>query len=185
MTKVLDSLHQDHRNMAQLLRALERQLARFDAGETPDYDIVEGVVDYCLNYPETYHHPKEDLIYERLAVLDPAAVSALGDLKEEHETLTELTRRFAAAVQSILQDLEVPRERFESASRDFLRAYWEHMNKEEHDIFPAARRSLSDADWVEIESRITHLEDPVFGPNTEDRFIALRQDILHWANDAP
>ena len=44
MTNIIDSLHQDHANLAKLLDALERQLALFDEGETPDYDIVRGCV---------------------------------------------------------------------------------------------------------------------------------------------
>ena len=58
MTDIIDSLHEDHANLAKLLDALERQLGLFDQGETPDYDIVRGVVDYCLGYPDLYHHPR-------------------------------------------------------------------------------------------------------------------------------
>ena len=49
VTDIIDSLHEDHANLAKLLGALERQLALFDEGESPDYDIVRGVVDYCLD----------------------------------------------------------------------------------------------------------------------------------------
>jgi hemerythrin-like domain-containing protein len=185
MTDVIDSLHQDHANLARLLDALERQLVVFDQGETPDYDIVQGVVDYCLDYPDLYHHPKEDLVLERLQAVDPVAAAAIGELAAEHEDLARLTRRFADAVHAILQDLEVPRGPFDHAARRFLDAYREHMDKEEQAFLPAARRSLSEADLADIEARLSSREDPLFGAQSEDRFAALRQDILHWAEDAP
>ncbi len=185
---VVDSLHQDHANLAKLLDALERQLALFDTGEVPDYDIVQGVLDYCLNYPDLYHHPKEDLVLERLRAVDPAAAAAIGDLAAEHRDLAALTRRFAAAVDAVLQDLEVPREPFEEAARRFLAAYREHMDKEEQVFLPAARRSLGAADWAGIDARLSRREDPSFGrgaeARSEERFAALRQDVLYWAADA-
>jgi hemerythrin-like domain-containing protein len=184
VTDIIDSLHEDHANLAKLLDALERQLALFDEGETPDYDIVRGVVDYCLNYPDIYHHPKEDLVLERLKAADPMAAAAVGDLAAEHEGLAALTRRFADAIDAILQDIQVPRGPFEDAARQFLETYREHMNKEERVFLPAARRALGAADWAEIDARLSQPEDPLFGAPDEARFAALRQDILYWAQEA-
>ena len=183
MTDVIDSLHQDHANLAKLLDALERQLALFDEGETPDYDIVRGVVNYCLDYPDLYHHPKEDLVLEHLKAADPVAAAAIGDLAAEHEDLAALTRRFADAIDAILQDIQVPRGPFEDAARRFLEAYREHMEKEERELLPAARRALGAADWAEIDARLSQPEDPLFGAPGEERFAALRQDILYWAKE--
>ena len=183
MTDVLDAIHEDHANMAKMLDALERQLAVFDAGETPDYDIVRGVVDYCLDYPDLYHHPKEDLVFERLRAVDPAAAAAVGDLPGEHAELAALTRRLEEAVKAVLGDLEVPRGRFEETLRVFLDAYRQHMDREESAFLPAARRALSAADLAEIQDRLDRPDDPLFGAPGEDRFAALRQDILDWAED--
>jgi hemerythrin-like domain-containing protein len=184
VTNIIDSLHQDHANLAKLLDALERQLGLFDEGETPDYDIVRGVVDYCLDYPGLYHHPKEDLVLEHLKAADPVAAAAIGDLAAEHEDLAALTRRFADAIDAVLQDIQVPRGPFEDAARRFLEAYREHMNKEERAFLPAARRALGAADWAEIDARLRQPEDPLFGAPSEERFAALRQDILYWAQEA-
>ena len=183
MTDVLDAIHEDHANMAKMLDALERQLAVFDAGETPDYDIVRGVVDYCLGYPELYHHPKEDLVFERLKAVDPAAAAEVGDLPGEHAELAALARRLEAAVEAVLGDLEVPRRRFEATLREFLDTTRRHMTMEERAFLPAARRALSAADLEEIQDRLDHPGDPLFGAPGEARFAALRQDILDWAED--
>ena len=183
MTDILDAIHEDHANLAKLLDALERQLAVFDAGETPDYDIIRGVVDYCLDYPDLYHHPKEDLVFERLKARDPAAAAEAGDLPGEHEELAALTRRLQEAVEAVLSDLEVPRGRFDDTLREFLDTYREHMSMEERAFLPAARRSLSAADLAEIQARLDHPEDPLFGAPSEKRFAALRRDILAWAEE--
>lgn len=184
MTDVLDAIHEDHTNMAQLLNALERQLHVFDAGDTPDYDIVRGVVAYCLDFPNLYHHPKEDLVFERLQAVDPDAAAKVGDLPGEHGELAARTRRLQEAVAAVLDDLEVPRGRFDAALREFLDAYRRHMKEEERTFLPAARHALSAEDLATIETRLRRPDDPLFGAPDEDRFAALRQDILTWAEDA-
>ena len=32
----------------------------------PDYEVIQGIVDYFLTYPSQYPHPKEDLVFRRL-----------------------------------------------------------------------------------------------------------------------
>ena len=184
MTDVLDAIHEDHTNMTKMLDALERQLPVFDAGETPDYDIVRGVVEYCIGYPELYHHPKEDLVFERLKAVDPEAAAEVGDLPGEHAELTVLTHRLRDAVEAVLGDLEVPRGRFDETLRAFLDAYRRHMALEESAFLPAARHALSAAELAAIDARLDSPEDPLFGAPSEERFAALRQDILDWAEDA-
>lgn len=180
MPRVIDELHRDHVNLAKLLAALERQVAAFDRGKRPDYDILHGVIDYCLTYPDLYHHPKEDLIMEHLRARDPAAAASLGDLLAEHARLGEVTRRFAAAVHNVLQEVEVPRAAFDEKARSFLQAYRDHMAEEERAFLPLAAKTLTAEDWREIDARMAPRPDPLFEGEPEDRFRALSEDILAW-----
>ena len=180
MSAIIDLLLQEHRSLARLLKALEHQLAVFDRGETPDYEVVNGVLDYCRTYSDGYHHPKEDLVFARLQQRDPAAAEAFGDLAGEHVALAELTGRLASTVSDVLAEAEIPRARFDSQARDFLDNYWAHMRKEEEVFFPAALEALSEADWKELDGRVTSPDDPLFGGAAEERFGPLRAHLLAW-----
>jgi hemerythrin-like domain-containing protein len=180
MSKVVRALRREHADIARLLDALERELDVFDQGGTPDYDIVQGVIDYCLAYPDLYHHPKEDLVLDRLRQRDPQAAAAIGELQPEHEALAELTRRFADAVDSVLKEAEVSREAVHELAREFLDFYRRHIAMEEGQFFPAALEALSEQDWQEIEAQLGEREDPLFGGQPDQRFERLRQDILAW-----
>ena len=171
--------------MAGLLDVLERQIAVFREGEGPDYDIIEAVVDYCLTYPDLCHHPKEDLVYQALRETDPEAAESVGDLLAEHRELATLTRRFADAVQHVLRESRMPRERFANLATDFIDAYRRHMEMEENRFFPAALRSIGESDWAEIDAQVTNRDDPLFGITVEDRFQALRDDILGFGDSTP
>ena len=179
MAKIVQSLRQDHINMARILDALERQLVVFDEARKPDYEMIQAIIDYCLNYPDLHHHPTEDLILEKLAQ-HGAASEDFRDLRRDHERLSDLTRRFATTVLDILREAEMPRESFQKTAREFLEFYRHHINKEEMSFFPTALKLLSDEDWAEITEKLEHREDPVFGSKADARFEALREDILHW-----
>ena len=166
--------------MAGLLDVLERQIAVFREGEYPDYEIIEAVVDYCLTYPDLCHHPKEDLVYQALRETDPEAAESIGDLLADHRELATLTRRFADAVQQVLQESRMPRESFANLATGFIDAYRRHMEMEETLFFPAALRSIGETDWAEIDARVSDRDDPLFGVMVEQRFQALRDDILSF-----
>ena len=76
MVDIIQGLRQEHRNIESLLRVLERELSVFDRGERPDYEVVLAVIDYFKDYPDSCHHPKEDMIVEKLT--SSAATSSLS-----------------------------------------------------------------------------------------------------------
>jgi hypothetical protein len=69
MAYVIEILRQEHRNIEKLLRVLEQELNVFSRGERPDYEVVLAAIDYFKAYPDACHHPKEDMIFERLRVI--------------------------------------------------------------------------------------------------------------------
>jgi len=184
MTDIMRALRDEHANIVRLLDALERQLELFDHGGRPDYDIVRGIADYFLSYPDLYHHPKEDLLFRKLQARDPETAKRFGDLQAEHEKLAARTREFAAVVRDVLEEAEVPREAFDRWTRDFIDFQRQHLKKEEHIFFPAAERSLTDDDWAELLERMTDRDDPLFGAEVGKRYEVLRSDILGWEREA-
>ena len=77
---IIDLLRQEHRNIEKLLLVLEEELRVFDRGERPDYEVVLAVIAYFQVYPDAYHHPQEDMVFEKLKARDPAAAAKIGDL---------------------------------------------------------------------------------------------------------
>jgi len=184
MPKALSVLRQEHTNMAMLLDVLDRQLAVAKAGEQSGYEIVKGILDYFLTYPELYHHPKEDLIYLRLRARNNAEAKPLDDLLTGHEDIALLTRRFArATVDQILNPSATQWQSFTSLGREFIASNRRHMAEEEEHFFPLALQVLSPEDWAAIEAQVTDWEDPLFGRSVERRFRGLHQMILDLERD--
>ncbi|SLN77731.1 hemerythrin domain-containing protein [Oceanibacterium hippocampi] len=178
MTHLIRQIQTDHRNLNRMLAALERQLERFRNGEQPAWDLISDVVEYCDVYPDRVHHPKEDLVYERMVKRDPGLAAGIGDLRDEHRRLAELSKRFASLVEAVLADTQLPRATVAEAIETFIRANREHMMKEEAEFLPLARRLLSEADWRALEAVVEASDDPLFGAGNEGRFADLRREIL-------
>src|SRR5664279_5337383 len=80
MSNIIQILLEEHRNIDKLLLVLEHELEVFDRSEEPDYEILQAVIQYFQDYPESCHHPKEDMVFEKLKVRDPAAANRIGCL---------------------------------------------------------------------------------------------------------
>lgn len=183
MSTVLSELQTDHANLTRLLDALDRQLDVFNQGGRPDYEFIADFLDYCLGFPDRYHHPREDLIVETMRRRAPESAEDLAPLEAEHERINELTRRFADAVALAMQDQELPRARFAELAQTFLSTYRRHLSWEEETVFPRAQSVLSEADWQAIDARIAAPEDPLFGGSGAERYRALRRSLLTSAPD--
>lgn len=177
MSETILILNQEHKNLVRILDVLEAQLDIYHQGGVPDFDLIGDIVHYSLSFPERYHHPKEDLIFERIEEKGARGRELAADLLEDHKKGEELTRRLAEVLGNIAQDAEVPRDRFEDLARRFLDFNRRHMAKEEDHFFPLAEKLLSDADWAAIDARVSAEDDPLFGDKIDQRYQALR-DIL-------
>ena len=47
----------------------------------------------------------------------------------------------------------------------------------------AALAALTPEDWREIEEGLSERQDPLFGQQPEERFVALRRNILDWERE--
>lgn len=183
MTEVIRVLRREHANIAALVKTLEWQVAEFEAGRAPDYDIVRGIIDYFLSFPDLYHHPKEDLVFAKLQQRAPEAAERVGDLRREHEALASRTRELSAGLRAVLDEAHVPREAFVRWARGFADLQTQHMRMEETEFFTAALEYLKPEDWKELQARMTTAEDPLFGERIGERFEHLRKGILLWQEE--
>lgn len=180
MNDIMKSLRTDHENMTILLDIFEHQLRIFEQGGSPDYEIIDSMLEYCLNYPDLYHHPKEDAIFRALKAKDAEVVRKMGDLETLHSELGELTRRLAAAVRQILLEHEIDRAAVVKLANEFVDKYRHHIEAEDTYFFPVAEDILDLEDWNAVDRDLKPLQEPLFGPTATQEFQRLREAIMKW-----
>ncbi len=183
MSNIIQILLEEHRNIDKLLLVLERELDVFDRSEEPDYEIFQAVIQYFQDYPENCHHPKEDMVFEKLKARDAAAADRVGDAEADHRVETLRLRRLVEAVEDILAGREFLRQTFHDVVHEFIAHQRQHMDKEERLLFPAAIKGLRPEDWAHIDARLNDRKDPLFNGVIETKFQALQRTILRWEQE--
>ena len=180
MHEILEALRQEHRNIVSLINTLEWQVAEFERGNAPDYDVIRAALEYFLNFPDLHHHPKEDLVFLKLRERDAAVAASVGDLHRGHEELGARSREFAAALHAVLDEVEIPRSTFVKRARRFIDLQRQHLEMEEANFFPAADKTLTAEDWADLQTCVATSEDSLFGKNLAAKYDRLRRTILAW-----
>ncbi len=180
MTTIIESLREEHRNLEDLLLVLEQELNVFSRGDRPDYEIIKAIISYFLDYPDCCHHPKEDMIFEKLKTRDSVAAESVGDLRAEHHNEGQRLRQVSDMIRRILIDHEDPGRTFDNVMRDFIEQQRRHMKMEERILFSSAVTALRPEDWAAIEARWSETEDSLFNVAIEEKCASIRERILQW-----
>jgi len=178
MVEIIEILRQEHRNIEKLLRVMEQELTVFDRGERPDYEVFGAIVEFFKNYPDSCHHPKEDIIYEKFKTRDPGRAASVADLEAEHREGAVRLRRVARVIESVLNDQELLRESVDRIVRDFIDSERKHIALEEEVVFPAIVDALQPGDWADIALTLADRYGPPSEADFEEQFSTLRRDIL-------
>jgi hemerythrin-like domain-containing protein len=162
---VLATLQAEHRYMANLLQQLSDQLSALEKGDPVDSHILYEVMHYMTHFPDAFHHPREDMVYQCAGELDANIADSVDSLQRDHDYLAgvggetleaiDLWREGAATAADVLR-----------SGREYVSSLYRHMSTEEKIVFPQIEALLSDADWRELEQEelLTPVPDPVFGP---------------------
>jgi hemerythrin-like domain-containing protein len=183
MTRMIELLHGEHRDVEKLLNVLEDELKVFDRRERPDYEVIQAIISYFQDYPDCCHHPKEDMISDKLKARNPPAAKRIGDVEAEHRQETERLDRVARVVRNVLLDREIARQTFSDVMRDFIDHQRVHMAMEERTLFPAAANALRPEDWQEIHSKWNDKTETLFNVAMEEKCHSLRDRILCWGRE--
>ncbi len=178
MPQLLDRLGQDHKHLIKLLDLIESLLDMFHQGTEPDYELMCEMMEYMENYSDQVHHPTEDLIFDRLINHAHQQHPVLEVLRKQHAVLSEMTRNFRESLEGILHEEVLRRDQVEAEGREMVATLRMHLNLEETEAFPLARKVLTDEDWEAIEQQASKTTDPVFGDRDPARFHTLYLHLM-------
>ena len=82
---MIKALKAEHRHIASVMQLLVDQLNAIENGEVVDTHVVYEIMDYMVSWPDRFHHPREDLVYGRVAELDPSLADSVDSLQRDHD----------------------------------------------------------------------------------------------------
>jgi hemerythrin-like domain-containing protein len=182
MADVIAALTCDHANIAKILELLESEILAIEVGKTPDYPLLQDIMCYMNQYPDRFHHPREELVLEKLVARDPTARTAVEDALDQHISIGLAGREFDRLLRTSDVDSVHVRERIGAAGFAYIRALRQHMLLEDKTLFPMATAALTNTDWLSVDRAIDAIEDPLFGKMIADGYERLYRLITDQAD---
>ena len=177
MTNPVSQWRVEHAYFRRLLALLRRELDVFHEAERPDYALIHDILSYLGDYADSFHHPREDVAFERLVRHCPDLRLTLARLRQDHRVISGIGTELLAQVELILEGAIVPRARIEAQIATYLAYYGSHIACEEDVILERAGEVLTAQDWSAVIAAVPPVGDPVFGPDPASRFRNLRHQI--------
>lgn len=175
---LMKTLRAEHRHIARVLELFVDQLEAIEQSQLVDTHVVYEVMDYMVSWPDRFHHPREDLIYGRVAEIDAAAADNVDSLQRDHDQMASTGRE-------VLRDIErwrrgeIDGAAVVEGGRAYVEHLYEHMNSEESLVFPQIEAILGTEDWRELaaDDQLRPVADPVFGTRVQREFRNLARKL--------
>ena len=181
MSQVLRQLRTDHSHMARLLMVLDSQIVLVESVQAASFSLMADALRYMTGYGDRYHHPREDLVFERLRVRDSGLAAVIDSLVREHLALGRKGADLLQMLDSIVDGELVERQVLAATARDYVDFLRSHMTREDTMVFPRAESALAEGDWTCVERSLQGQEDPLFGRILREDFADLYHHIMREA----
>ena len=182
--EVMEELREDHRNLTVLLNLLDREIARLERVEAPDFELLHDIMTYMTGYPDAVHHKKEDWVYARMAAVRDSMQADLERIEGDHAEISAFGNKLLSDIQEIEAGAFLPRADVVADAHRYLTRQRDHMRWEDTYMFPLIDSMKAELDLSERSSRIADMADPVFGPEVLASFGSLLAAIRNEAEQA-
>lgn len=175
---VVETIKQEHRALGSVVSVVQRVLQAIAAEKAePDFALLSAALYYIDDFPERFHHPKEDeFLFKAIRGHAAEFDAILDELQNEHVRSAQMVRdmhralvRYIAGAYGSLQLLI-----------DCVGAYAlmlsDHMKKEE-ELLTRVNGHLEEPEWRDIANAFASNEDPLAGYRIRTEFRKLRRRI--------
>lgn len=177
VARILEDLHQDHRNMWLLLDLLERECDHIRDGSSTDFELIHDIMQYMTTYPDAVHHPKEDLIYEELKSIRPELAGGFERVTLEHRCIAEQGQKLRDKFALIDSEGTVGRSALVDEIMRYVNLLRSHMQWEEIDLFERCRAMATIGHQFVAYADFKGADDPLFGNRVHSKYERLLKRI--------
>lgn len=174
-------IHDEHSSLAAVLNGMLYLVRKIrDHRMVPDFGLLGAMVYYIDAFPERFHHPKEDkYLFKLLRIRCAGAAPLIDRLEEDHRVGAEQIRTLEQTLVRWNQGGERESTAFVAAVEAYAAFHKQHMEREENELLPLAKKHLRGRDWIAIDVAFNGHTDPLFGEVPRGDYDKLFQRILN------
>lgn len=173
--KASTPLIEEHHGIKRMLQILEAVSRRIEGGEPVDPQDLEQIVEFIQVFADSCHHAKEEeLLFEAMVEAGlPREGGPIGVMLHEHV----LGRGYVRAVKEALPGYQAgdaaAAVRIAENARSYAALLHQHIDKEDHILYPMADRQLPAQKQHELVEAFERVEEERIGPGRHEAFHAL------------
>lgn len=156
------NLRKDHARFSRVLSMIGRDARRLINESEAVLPLFQEAVDYIVNFQNRYHHPREEVMFKKLADADPSLRKTAKKLAREHHAVD----RIGESIQAVLKRAasagtsRESRRRLAEKLERFAEEMRSHIREEEELLYSRVWGEFSDEDWQQIAD-IAPPDDPL------------------------
>lgn len=179
MNGIYRQLCDDHKHMQNLLDVFELLLHELGQQERDPatLSMILDALDYFSVYPDQWHHPVEDLAFEKLLGKPVDIRDVVVTITAEHKAIAEATRKMNQLFYAVANDAAVERQLLFSSAQEYISLQRAHMKKENEILLPLVNQHLTDSDWNEITDTLAKNKSSHFHQGVKQLYQAIYRDL--------
>lgn len=169
------SLKEEHRAIERMLRIIDRIAERLNAGEPVEGEDLPQIVEFFQVFADRCHHAKEeDLLFVALEKEGiPREHGPIGVMLQEHDLGRQYVRKmWEAAIGYQAHDYSMGPV-FAKNARDYAELLRDHIDKEDHVLYPIADARLSPQVDQQLVEGFDQVESERVGEGRHEEFHRL------------
>ena len=165
-----DELMAEHRVIERMLGIVSNACDRLEKGEEVDQELFAGAADFFRNFADRCHHGKEEkLLFEKMQERGMSGeVGPIAVMLREHEDGRAHVRKMAELSKKKIEGKV--KTNLVKEARVYVELLSQHIQKEDHILYPMAEQMLSRKDMEELEKGFAEVEETIMGPGVHEKY---------------
>jgi hemerythrin-like domain-containing protein len=163
-TDYLRGLREDHARFSRVLSMIGRDAPRLVDKPEAVLPLFEEAVDYVVSFQNVYHHPREEIMFAKIAEKSETLATAASKLSREHDATARAGKELLSLMNSVSRapSRRPSREQLASKLEEFARSMRGHIAQEEELLYSHAWVELTQRDWDDLAGSAAAI-DPLEG----------------------
>ncbi|NLE37075.1 MAG: hemerythrin [Pirellulaceae bacterium] len=177
--KPTEILSNEHRVIEQVLQCLGKIADEAASNGKLDKESAEKAVSFFRNFADRCHHGKEEthLFPAMEARGFSRGCGPTGVMLAEHELGRQHVRGMAENVESAASGDAAAVEHFTEHARAYIELLTNHIQKEDHCLFPMADQAFSDDDQKTLLSAFHRVESEEMGEGVHEGYLTIANEL--------
>lgn len=170
-----EQLTEEHTTIKSMLQILEKVCQKLDSGIEVNPQHLAQIIEFIKVFADKCHHGKEeDLLFPELEQAGmPRNGGPIGTMLVEHNIGREYVKGMSEAITQYQAGDRSASPRFVDNARSYIALLTQHIDKEDHGLFPAADMRLSKEKQEQLLEGFEKVEQDVIGAGRHEEFEKL------------